>query len=106
MAKSETWYDSQANAAKLISYAALLVLLGSVGWAFYSAWVVTFPPAKESTAITSTASAAIAQTATHVDYHTAVFSVIAGITASAFLYGLSAIIDLLIVQCEALRTRR
>jgi hypothetical protein len=104
MAKSETWYDSQANAAKLISYAALLVLLGSIGWAFYSALVVTFAPAQSQP--TATAPATIIQTATHADYHTAVFSVIAGITASAFLYGLSAIIDLLIVQCEALRTRR
>ena len=106
MAKSETWYDSQANAAKLISYAALLVLLGSIGWAGYSAFVVTFPPAQDLPASTTTAPAAIVQSATHVDYHTAVFSVIAGITASAFLYALSAIIDLLIVQCEALRTRR
>jgi hypothetical protein len=104
MAKSETWYDSQANAAKLISYAALLVLLGSVGWAAYSAFLITYPPAQNQPA--ATVPAAIVQSATHADYHTAVFSVIAGITASAFLYGLSAIIDLLIVQCEALRTRR
>jgi hypothetical protein len=88
MAKTETWYDSQANTAKLISYAALLVLLGSVGWAAYSAWI-NFSD-KDS----------------HPDYHAAMLSVIGGITASAFLIGLSAIIDLLIVQCEALRTRR
>ena len=106
MAKSETWYDSQANAAKLISYAALLVLLGSIFWAGYSAFVVTFPPAPIQTATVGTAPATLIQTASHADYHTAVFSVIAGISVSAFLYGVSAIIDLLIVQCEALRTRR
>jgi drug/metabolite transporter (DMT)-like permease len=88
MAKSETWYDSQANTAKLISYAALLVLLGSIGWAAYSAWNTYHG------------------TDAHQDYHAAMFSVIGGMTAAGFLYGMSAIIDLLIVQCEALRTRR
>jgi drug/metabolite transporter (DMT)-like permease len=86
MAKTETWYDSQANAAKLISYAALLVLLGSVVWAGFSAWQ-SHLSGKD-------------------DYHAAMFSAIGGIVAAAFLYGISAIIDLLIVQCEALRTRR
>ena len=105
MAKSETWYDSQANAAKLISYAALLVLLGSVGWAGYSAFVVTFPRPEQTRGRRHRARHII-QSASHTDYHTAMFSVIAGITAAAFLYGVSAIIDLLIVQCEALRTRR
>jgi hypothetical protein len=84
--KPETWYDSQATAAKLISYSALLVLFGSIGWAGYSAYV-THRDGKD-------------------DFHAAMFSVIAGITAAAFLYGVSAIIDLLIVQCEALRNRR
>jgi hypothetical protein len=98
MAKNETWYDSQANTAKLISYAALLVLLGSIGWAAYSAYSV-FSEAQKT---------AGTNPAVHVsaDYHTAMFSVIAGIAVAAFLYGMSAIIDLLIVQCEALRTRR
>ena len=86
MAKDENWYDSQANAAKLITYGALLVLLASIGWAGYSAY-----QALESTG--------------H-DYHIAMFSVIAGISVSAFLYGLAVVIDLLIVGCEALRNRR
>jgi len=86
MAKTETWYDSQANTAKLISYAALLVLFGAIGWAGYSAFLSL-------------------QTGTN-DYHVAMFSVIAGVAAAAFLVGLSAIIDLLIVLCEALRNRR
>jgi hypothetical protein len=103
MAKTETWYDSQANAAKLISYAALLVLLGSIGWAAYSAYSV-FSEARAVAAATATATGPAAA-AVH-DYHVAMFSVIAGITAAGFLYALSAIIDLLIVQCEALRTRR
>ena len=84
MAKTETWYDSQANTAKLISYAALLVLLGSIGWAAYSAINSLEFQRVEGDVIT----------------------VLAGIAVSAFLYGVSAIIDLLIVQCEALRNRR
>jgi drug/metabolite transporter (DMT)-like permease len=84
MAKTETWYDSQATAAKLISYAALLVLLGSIGWAAYSAINSLEFQRVEGDVIT----------------------VLAGIAVSAFLYGVSAIIDLLIVQCEALRNRR
>ena len=103
--KPETWYDSQANAAKLISYSALLVLFGSIGWAAYSAYSVTFPGGQSQPAATAPGTI-IAQTASHADYHTAIFSVIAGIAAAAFLYGVSAIIDLLIVQCEALRNRR
>jgi len=82
--KPETWYDSQATAAKLISYAALLVLLGSIGWAAYSAINSLEFQRVEGDVIT----------------------VLAGIAVSAFLYGVSAIIDLLIVQCEALRNRR
>ena len=84
MAKTETWYDSQATAAKLISYAALLVLLGSIGWAAYSAINSLEFQRVEGDVIT----------------------VLAGIATSAFLFGVSAIIDLLIVQCEALRNRR
>jgi drug/metabolite transporter (DMT)-like permease len=100
MAKSETWYDSQANTAKLISYAALLVLLGSVGWAFYSAWLSH----KADQAAATMPGVPVGHELG--DYHAAMISVIGGIAAAAFLYGLSAIIDLLIIQCEALRTRR
>jgi hypothetical protein len=108
MAKNEMWYESQANAAKQISYAALLVLLGSVGWAAYSAYSVfqETSAGKGAAATEAAATMKAAVTPTVHDYHAAMFSVVAGITAAAFLYGLSAIIDLLIVQCEALRTRR
>ena len=86
MAKDESWYDSQANAAKLITYAALLILLASIGWAGYSAWLVHQDG--------------------KTDFHMAMFSLIAGIATSAFLYGVAVMIDLLIVGCEALRNRR
>ena len=107
MAKSETWYDRQAFASKLITYAALLVLLGSIGWAGYSAWLShkadqPVEAAKASGAIT-TMQANMSESA---DYHAAMFSVLGGITAAAMLLGVSAVIDLQIVQCEALRNRR
>lgn len=98
MAKEESWYDSQANAAKLITYAALLVLLASIGWAGYSAWEV-----HQATAGTTTQAAAGGSSP---DYHVAMFAVIAGISVAAFLYGVAVVIDLLIVGCEALRNRR
>ncbi len=84
MAKAETWYDRQAFISKLITYSAILILLGSIGWAAYSA-------------ITS-------QDIQRVEND--IYTVIAGIATSAFLIGVSAIIDLLIVQCEALRNKR
>ena len=89
MAKEETWYDSQALAAKLITYAALLVLLASVGWAAYLAWEAHQAAQGGGEA-----------------YGTAILLAIAGIGSAAFLYGVGAIIDLLIVGCEALRNRR
>jgi len=106
MAKSESWYDSQANAAKLITYAALLILLGSIGWAGYSAWVqhkieATIDAAQA--AGTLTAAQAAMQTP---DYHAATTVALGGIATAAFLYGVAVIIDLLIVGCEALRTKR
>jgi hypothetical protein len=102
MAKSELWYDNQANTAKLISYAALLVFLGSIGWAGYSAFL-SHQASKVAATMPETARTALAESG---DYHLAMFSALIGITAAAFLYGVSAIIDLLIVQCEALRNRR
>jgi len=86
MAKNEeTWYDGQANTAKLINYAALLILFGSIGWGSYSAW--------------------LSHQAGKDDFHLAMFSALGGIGMAAFLAGVAAIIDLLIVQCEALRNR-
>jgi len=91
MAKTETWYDSQANTAKLISYAALLVLFGAIGWAGYWVFWVEFVKTGDKGP---------------ADFNMAMISVIGGIAMSSFLYGVSAIIDLLIVQCEALRNKR
>jgi len=85
MPKPETWYDSQANIAKLITYAALLILLASMGWATHAAWQEHFDP--------------------NADYRAAMFAAIAGIATSSFLAGVSAIIDLLIVNAEALRSK-
>ena len=86
MAKDESWYESYANGAKLITYTALLILLASIGWSAYSAW--------------------LEHQAGFNDFHLAMFSLIAGIATSAFLYGVAVIIGLLIVGCEALRNRR
>jgi hypothetical protein len=85
MAKTETWYDTQANIAKLIIYAALLILLASLGWSFHAAWQAHFYP--------------------EPSYRVAMLSALAGIATAAFLAGMSAIIDLLIVNAEALRSK-
>jgi hypothetical protein len=85
MAKAETWYDSQANMAKLITYAALLILLACLGWAAHAAWQEHFDP--------------------NADYRVAMFAAIGGIATAAFLAGIAAIIDLLIVNAEALRSK-
>jgi hypothetical protein len=82
MARSdESWYDRQALFSKLITYAAILLFLGCWGWAIYVWYKAN-------------------------DYQTAVFFCMAGIGVPAFLIGISAIIDLLIVNAEALRTSR
>lgn len=82
---AETWYDRQANVSKLITYAALLVLLASLIFAADSAYLVF----KAGTG----------------DFNKAMFAALAGIATSAFLVGVSAIIDLLIVNAEALRNK-
>ncbi|HEY4329322.1 MAG TPA: hypothetical protein VGN88_06275 [Phycisphaerae bacterium] len=97
MAKAETWYDRQANISKMITYSALLVLLGSMGWAAYSGW--------ETYAQSTSTVVNMDWKDQHPDYHMAMLAAVGGVATAAFLVGVSAIIDLLIVQCEALRSR-
>ena len=85
MPKAETWYDSQANIAKLITYAALLILFATLVWGVEVAINVFRAGAS--------------------DYAQAIAIALAGIAVSAFLAGMSAIIDLLIVNAEALRSK-
>ena len=82
--QSETWYDRQALISKLISYAAIFILFGSIIWAL---WVLR--RGMEHTYV--------------VDQ--AIVIGLGGVTIAGFLVGLSAIIDLLIVNAEAIRVR-
>jgi hypothetical protein len=80
MAKAnETWYDRQALVSKLITYAAILVFVGCFAWGLYIL---------------------------HLSWDRlpeAVVWGVSGVAVPAFLVGVSAIIDLLIVNAEALR---
>ena len=96
MPKAETWYDSQANIAKLITYAALLILLAALFWASDAAYLVH----KFNAALGPNDPPSIAKS-----YNLAIFTALGGIAASAFLAGIAAIIDLLIVNAEALRSK-
>ena len=79
---NETWYDRQALISKLITYAAMLILLSCFSWSVY-----------------------LLQLAGD-NLNAAILVVLAGIAVSAFLAGVSAIIDLHIVNAEALRAGR
>ncbi len=82
MAKTdERWYDRQALISKLMTYAAILIFLGCFGWGLFMLHVAT-------------------------DYASQIYAVLfglAGVAVPAFLVGVSAIIDLLIVNAEAMR---
>ena len=96
MAKAETWYDSQATIAKLITYAALVILAATLVWGIEAAYVVH----KFNAALGPNDPPSIAQS-----YGPAIFTALGGIAISAFLAGIAAIIDLLIVNAEALRSK-
>jgi len=73
------WFDRQALISKLLTYAAIVVLLASFGFGGFEVYQSqnTLP--------------------------SGIYLAIAGVIASALIAGLSAIIDLLIVNAEALR---
>ena len=81
------WYTRQATISKFVTYAAILIFLGSIGGAGY---VLAYAPS----------------TAHYESRTTAIFCVIGGMAIAALLAGLSALIDLLIVQAVALHDLR
>lgn len=77
MARETSWYDRQALISKLLTYAAMLVLLASLGLGGYEVYAQ--------------------------NVSSGMYLAIAGVAAAAIITGFSAIIDLLIVNAEALR---
>ena len=76
MADNSRWYDRQAMISKLLTNAAILVLLGSLGFGGYEAY--------------------------RTEYSNGVYLAVAGTAMAAVILGFSAIIDLLIVNAVAL----
>ena len=90
MAKNETWYDTQAFIAKLLMYGAILILLASLAsTALLSYHFRDLLEQPDLNVILKIGGMAIG-----------------GVFVSAILAAFSAIIDLLIVHAEALRTQR
>ncbi len=81
-----SWFDRQALISKLLTYAAIVVLLASFGFGGYEVY------RSEQWQVYQGAYTLSA----------GIYLAIAGLIASALIAGLSAIIDLLIVNAEAI----
>jgi hypothetical protein len=106
MARSENnWYDRQALISKLITYVAILIFIAGIGWCGYNLYSRSASAASGAATSPAATAGATAPAAT-ANYDLPLLVGIGTIAIPALLVGLSAIIDLLIVNAEAMRSRR